>query len=96
MVRAVGDLGSSARQETITLHVMARERKTVDVVSLKEQFNLHIRKATTPEARRALGTMCSDMLMEANRYRGFGYCDAGGRMVTYEEGVTDRSMVQYY
>jgi hypothetical protein len=75
---------------------MAAERKTTNVVSLKEMVNLRIRKAPTAEAREALGMLISDVLMEANRYRGFHYCDTDGKAVGWSEGVTDRTMVQYY
>jgi hypothetical protein len=76
---------------------MARTaRKTVDVEFMRQRLNLNIQKSTTSEARLAFCSALEDILMEANRYRGFGSCDSSGKMVAYVADVTDTSVRFYY
>ena len=52
---------------------MARERKTLDVAYLRETINDRIKREENPEVRKALCYVLSDLLMHADRYRGFWY-----------------------
>lgn len=54
---------------------MAKERKTMSVDLWRHKINDRIRLEEDMQARRALCSLLSDMLMDADRYRGFYYID---------------------
>lgn len=53
------------------------QRKTLEVDLIKQKLNRAIEHWPTTEGRRALTTALSDLLMEANQYRGFRYSVPG-------------------
>lgn len=53
-----------------------RERKTVQVEHLRNMVNAHLASEhSTFEQRKAFTLLLSEVLMYANRYRGFRYID---------------------
>jgi hypothetical protein len=50
-----------------------RERKTIDIETVKAYMNARIERAEDINVRRALCSTLSDLLMEAGVYHGFRY-----------------------
>jgi len=68
---------------------MAREKKTVKIYDVVQQANAKLRNpGGTPEERQAIIFFVSNMLMEANAYKGFHYI-SDQDYVAYENGFVD-------
>ena len=47
----------------------------IDIETFKEKINNHLRRERSPEARKALASLCEEVLSETGNYQGFNYVD---------------------